>query len=498
MSKYNLNDHFDPNEEYSLKDLSGEIFYEYVIERGKFKDLNQDKTSIKRQLKNDDKTGVIDRIAKHLNFNIYDYSKAIPKKEFEMFQLAKYIYSMEEYGIIQGVNEENIYRIRKIPIINILSKPRLDNIESIISNESEYGKYTRPILDQLHDLVDSQDEILGRLNRANLSWKENIDIFKWNYTACDNAIKNKNKYLEILKTVNDFLENKLLPLLKEFNRPDYYSRDVLEIFYTIVICHNYLSRDNEYLKINAYEIEGVVTEEYTELFSKLEFKILPPDIAEKTILYLKNKSEYNDEEVKNIVSAIKTGAVQCSDKDMIYALERVAQLIHIVEIIKKVSFEDGIDASLFVAMIQEIIFVKNNKVSILNDPLGFTTGNKSLKTILNKKPLSTNDNKLFSEPAIVLLAWEKRIVNRLAINFGYSETMIETQKSELLMYQLKKKIFSFLDYDKIFCVSEIMNGLIDGLSSFDFDGEKNINHVLNKTEELLKIIFNGKNVTQKI
>jgi precorrin-6B methylase 2 len=142
-----------------------------------------------------------------------------------------------------------------------------------------------------------------------------------------------------------------------------------------------------------------------------------------------------------IITLIKYGLGDCENKDIIYAVEHIKPVLKVIEVEKQEDFSEEIDITLLISIIQEIIYVHKEKVKIEVDTVGYKTNKKSMDKLLVQG--------YEKQPAILRIAWENRINNRVLINFNLGEHIIEARKIENTIYKIKREVFSYINIEDI-------------------------------------------------
>lgn len=125
MGYFDIGNTYDPARKVTIAVLCKEIAEENE-KAGKY--TAHDEGYYRDKFKNADQSGIIDKLRKKLDFDIEEIYGNDPKEKFEAFKLLKLLYYIEKDGAPKnrGKSAENT----KIQIIDILSKPRLDNIQT--------------------------------------------------------------------------------------------------------------------------------------------------------------------------------------------------------------------------------------------------------------------------------------------------------------------------------------------------------------------------------
>lgn len=93
-----------------------------------------------------------------------------------------------------------------------------------------------------------------------------------------------------------------------------------------------------------------------------------------------------------------------------------------------------------ISIIQKIIYVHREKVKIKVDTVGYKTKKSMAKLLVQGYE---------EQPAILRIAWENRISNRVMINFNLADHIIEARKIENTIYKIKREVFSYINIEDI-------------------------------------------------
>ena len=406
MGKYDIDASLTSNCKLSLYDLIEEIDNEF------YNNIFKSREAIVWKLKNQQQSGLINKLLNQLHFDIETIAKKSDQAKFEMLKLLKELYIIEKIDIrLSKEKELNDKEIRlsilgpgKIKIIDILSKPRMSNIKTYFSDGGQYGR----VLDILFSDVES-----------------NV------YDSYDR-----------IKLIDDIIAPSWLTIPQE---------GVMNTFFNILLTHRQLCYDNDRIRLNdAIHVDIKPSEKYSALFRKYECKTL---IVEK-VKYLKkslntpNKS-IEVTEVLNLISYFEDIPTE-DHKHYNYAFENITTVLDWImkeKDVKKnsVDFSEAIPLTLFVTIIQEIVNVKKNcnDLKIRIDYSGYNASYTSLLSALKK-----SSDKV--EPALIDV-WNRRIETRFSCNYGAYDNITEKNKAEINLCKIKNYIFRFqnLSYIKI-------------------------------------------------
>lgn len=438
-----MTDKYDENLEYSLKDLTNEILKEYHVAPNCYYE------HVKRRLSNSSNNGIVQRLNKYLSYDIDKNAGDNPVYKFERLQLLNLIYRLDANTIpCQEANTSD----QDVPIINILTKPRMENVESVFSNSNVYGANIRDLIEQIKSIVDPENIQQKEMNDINISWQKMLRRVTFYYVASDEVLDNRDDYLTKLKKLSNYF-SEILTILKKSNKnPESddskfrcniveYKHGVHRTFLNILYVHFFMCYDYENIRL-PLPISVKYDSSYSSAFEKLEKRIFKTDNIAGIAEYIKApKKREENEEMNFIITLIKNGLEGCEDKDIVYAIEHIKPVLKVIEVEKQEDFSEEIDITLLISIIQEIIYVHREKVKIEVDTVGYKTNKKSMAKLLVQG--------YEEQPAILRIAWENRISNRVMINFNLADHIIEARKIENTIYKIKREVFSYINIEDI-------------------------------------------------
>lgn len=416
MSKYNLGQNESEKCALTIADLCKEIAEENPDLEHYSLDTLRDK------FKNHDKSGVIDKLEIKLGFRIEEFDK------YSQLKLLKYLFQLEK---------SSYARIR---IIDILNKPRLDNINTQIAEKSVYGNILSEMKVNIEKELRRESIILKteQLEYITLQWE--IVIQKtFDYVMTEIALDNKEFAYSELERIEYYLKHKVLerlPNVLELNLQ--YNENLFGTFYNILILHESLCFDHDRLRIN-YQIviDDPPENDYIKTFIENEDKwLVKEEYFEILLKKLCNLDETYDSKFGIIIFLIfKKNKLSYEDKkDLEFAFRYVKTLLIWLTEFKKADFSEGYHLGIFVSVIQEIIYANKTKEILKND----FYGNKySQKTLIS----SLKDG--VEASAIAKTAWLFKIENRYSINIGAYKLIKKKRDVEKLIYQIKSKLYQY-------------------------------------------------------
>ena len=277
-----------------------------------------------------------------------------------------------------------------------------------------------------------------------------VTLKLFDYVVSDRALIHPENAAYELDRINIFLNKKILNRL-DFEYPFNleYKDGILKNFFNILNAHKLLCFDNERIDIiyNKNTLPQKPVKEYTDLYLKYEDYRVPWDFLEIIELQLLNRTTNEDAIfILNLISYFQD--IDESDiKHYIYALKHVKNVSTILEKHKGINFSEGINLSIFVAIMQEIIDIKRNKIQVENKYYGRSHTNISLKSCITH---------LEDCNPILKLVLISRIDNRFDINYGSYELLEKKYQIELTLYKIKEIILNYRNLDDLITVNDFI------------------------------------------
>lgn len=428
MGKYNLGMIQDESYKLTIAELCDEI-----ADENKELDANSPDT-LRDKFKNYDRSGLVDKLEDVLNFRIEEF-----EDKYAQLKLLKYLYYIEKNGQSKKRCNDESFRLK---IIDILNKPRLDNIKTSIVSKTEYGVVLSKFKEDISvELVENdRKERNDIISKMNVYW-EHILSKTLDYVTAEMPNERREEALIELKRIEKFLKEKVLNKMPDVNTLTItYSEGLFQVIYNKLICHELLCMEQDRLNIN-YQIciEEEPSEEYVAKFLKYENYNISISNIEK---FIKIIDDENCEEVQFLGSLI-FDRTNISNKDKVElksALKYIKVLLEWIGELKGFDVSKNVPVPIFISALQEIIFVKKNKVKFKNDFYGNKYQARSMLAAL-KKPDTVE--------AVVKVAWVKKVENRYICNIGTIENFKIRRNIENTIYQIKSKIFGYQNLSDI-------------------------------------------------
>lgn len=410
MGYFDLGSSRPENVKITLYELSKEIEKEIDNE-------NLAVDDILKKFKNSHESGIVNHLEKDLDFYIDEYDA------FQALQLLKMLYYYEKDG-------------QRLKLTEILKKPRLENIESSYETNTLYGKYLSELKERLIEVIgeDVAKERLELIYRKNQRWNDILgNILMYAYS--EEGLRPENRY----KTVFDLNNAKRFnadKILGKLGTPTHHkaNEDIFIAFYTMLITHEMVCEQRD--RIESYdsaEIYPSENEEYIKNFLKLEKGLLTEMEQNRIIDKLIDGSK--DVRFYRRMIFRKKGALDKNDIDGLkFVKKHLPTLRKWVMTHKDTGYPDAMYAAWFVTLIQEVLYCKENKITVVNDAYGIQEGRRSLTAIL-KKPDTAQ--------AKQIQMWMIRIENRFGANIGASDLLKTAREAEKTFMEIRKWMLQF-------------------------------------------------------
>lgn len=458
MKKFNLYQCYDKNYIYTFDDLETEILvesYKYWLKNDVYN--LAENNNLYEKFINDDKSGIINKLNEIFGFDIIAIAQGDNKKTFEMFKLLKYLYFLDKHDRIKGMKK---LQEKNFVFLDLLAKPRLENFNTNIPAKSIYGDILEKIRLEISSAVPNGDGLYYRIFQINYNWQYALSKLT-EYILTDIALEDANLSLCELKRIKNLLNENIYCKINNISVPKLQCENILEGFLNIINTHIFLcsNYDNSVIN-NSFIVPVSPSEKYINEYRKFDKVVTTWDILDYSKKFIEkgngedcakllfkmtlNSSEINKEFLKNYKFALKYAKLVGKWFGNYYRMD----------------FDSEIYFPYLIAIMQEIIYVKENKCKIINDYFGYNNKSRKLTSAL-KDPEYTN--------SIVILTWQKRIENRIIANFGQSVLQSEKREIENIVYKIKDYIFSFRNIDDMELVSDF---LLDKFSEIIFSDSK--------------------------
>lgn len=399
--------------------------------------------TIRDKFKNAQESGLINKLNKLFGYNIEE--NISDNEKHKLFKLLKLLYYIEKSGEpkYKAAYEEDL----RIQITDILEKPRLENIQTELSEKSVYGKYFESLYDNVKSEVEDADIRFQKLESINIYW-EYLTEKVFDYVITDRALDEPENALFELERIRRFLQERVLDRLSYDKIPKSSDGGVVNTFYNKLVCHRLMCRDIDRININ-YQIclSPEPSAEYIAEFKKWEGYGVPKKLQADIKDYICSSTE--NEDVKGIIDFVLRGIEKehWKEKAFKFAIKNFDTVLNWWTEGKDIDVKESVPIDIFTVIMQEMVVVNNSKEGFRNDYLGYNNPNRSLSVAV-KKPNEAD--------AVAVEAWKKKLENRTVVNFGASELIKKKREIENCIYQIKQYIYSFNTISEIEFVNEML------------------------------------------
>lgn len=493
MGKYDFNAELKDDCKLTLTDLIQELMDE---RKGTAKGELEEATY--RAAFKDPKSGLISKIKDKVGIDfdecLRDDSKRI---KFDSLKILKCLYEIEKDGIpkkIGGISDRSLIRIT-----NILANPRLENIRSIYSSKSTYGEIFNNLYKKVEEQIPSslKCKILETLDCIDLEWRVITHRIVSYYlsVALKNDIESAKQSMDLLKNFLD--EECLIPLKQDIEKrytdnPSIKICGVMITFFVILKCHELLCMQTDRITVDMCSIEGErCSPDYMKRYHEMYYTLFNIDDWNCLVKYFENNAKDNISdgfvrEVVNLILYDKDSLSQEEIKKYCYVLKKVDFLVKIIQkdgnlfgtkdIIKKVKQQcgyapiygnkfisnDAINTSLLIAIIQECFFIVYNpfdcakkEESLDISYYGYTNKKQTFSSALKKEVLD-------DVHPIMIMAWVKRIENRILMNMGVTKELLAKRREvEMKALEIQNTVYKTNFIFRIFVESDVITKRIN-------------------------------------
>lgn len=441
MGNYDIGSQYSKEKKLTYSSLCRELMEEYSAATGK---VSLGEETYREKIKNVQKSGLINKLNGLLGYDVEENAKDNARERYDLLKLLKVLYYIEKSGEPKYKDYEDDLRIQ---ITDILEKPRLENIQTDLSDKSVYGKYFESLVNNIKVEVDDAEERFEKLEKINQYW-EYLTEKVFDYVITDRALEESENALEELERIQRFLQEKVLARLSYGKIPKQSDDGIMKTFYNKLICHRMMCRDVDRININ-YQIclAPEPSEEYIKNFRKWERYEIPKKLMIDIKDYICTST--TNEDVKDIISMVIYGipTEHRKVKAFRFAIKNFETVLNWWVAGKDVDVSESVAVDTFIVIMQEMIVVNSSKEGLKNDYLGYNNPNRSLSVAV-RKPNEAD--------AVAVEAWKKKLENRTAVNYGASNLIKKKREIEDSIYQIKKYIYSYSRLSDIEFVNEIL------------------------------------------
>jgi len=452
MGKYDIGAVLSEDCKLTYVDLVVELIKEYPIndcdEGQKDEYPTPDQILLYRsKLKNSNESGLIDKLKRCLDYDVEKIARKSSQEQFAMFKLLKLLFSIEKDGEPKYKHGKNT----RTTIIDVIAKPRMSNIITYLSDDSEYGDIFNSLLVKIHDEVDDAEERQNTLDGIDDFWQSVLEKH-YDYVSSNMALRYPEWAMAELKRINSVLKEKILDKLggispASLSKPE----GIMKSFYTLLLLHEKLCYDYDRITINYNTIlENCPSKEYVEMFIKYED--VNVDLETVRLIQKSFEGECDNDmvlEIRKLLSYLD----DIPKEDYTHYKYAFKMLPLVASWLKKqkhgFDFTNGYPASVLATIIQEIVCIKKNpsRYAIRNDFVGYTRNKITLFSALKNAEYSDS---------ILIYAWIARLENRYNLNLGASDLIKEKRQAEIYIFEIKKILYEYRNMEDIKCANKLI------------------------------------------
>ena len=390
-------------------------------------------------------SGINDHLKNDLHFDVDRY------EDFSKCQFLKLIFRYEYENVaIQGR--------KKYRLTEILQNPCLSNISSAYDTETLYGESFDALMRELEYKIgkETAEQRKMLLYEKNQRWNNALsNVRKYAYDEKAISPENREQTEFDLNNIKRFLSNEILDKLKE--PEDKAPVDGIFLsFYTLLVAHEMVCEDED--RVDSYdsiELYPVAEQDYADVFVKYDEYVLTDDMQN---MILDGLIENDHSELINEFRYLIFGSDREVDNED-YSGLRLAKrskndFRKWIETHKPLEIDEGnMIASWFVAMVQEILYCKRNRIKIKNGAFGIKEGRRTLTAAL-KSPESAQ--------AKEIQAWLIRLENRYSADIG-SHNFQAVREIEKLFVKIRRKTldYHFHNWEDLEFVDEALVHMVE-------------------------------------
>ena len=329
----------------------------------------------------------------------------------------------------------------------------------------------------LKDFFGSEDEFVEKHCTPQLNDKDEVFIELGNVqmiinsNTCYHLYKQfeelQEKYIKAIKKMEDIYGANGLEKVDEGYKIATLSRSQYKAFCTFIEKHNadysqkidensiFSNMSSDYLYLKPIELYPVAEQDYADVFVKYDEYVLTDDMQN---MILDGLIENDHSELINEFRYLIFGSDREVDNED-YSGLRLAKrskndFRKWIETHKPLEIDEGnMIASWFVAMVQEILYCKRNRIKIKNGAFGIKEGRRTLTAAL-KSPESAQ--------AKEIQAWLIRLENRYSADIG-SHNFQAVREIEKLFVKIRRKTldYHFHNWEDLEFVDEALVHMVE-------------------------------------
>ena len=395
------------------------------------------------------KSGLLHKLNRLLNFDAKEMTNGSKEEQFKMYKLLKVLYIIEKYGKPKKVRAYDTESEIRIRLLDILSKPRMSNIDTYLVNSNEYENAIDWIISIIKEEVDDAEERIDLVDKVDAQWQY-IAQKQFDYVTSNMALSDTDSALKELVRINNKLDSIILELESQSRTEVMPAEGVMRSFFNLLLNHKQLCYLTDRINMKSFlVIPQKPDDKYVSLYRKYESQVIHVDkihIFKKSLKAKESPAIVTD--LFNLLSYFEE--IADSDyKHYNYAFDHCETVLSWLMREKDGSdFSKEVPMSVFVSVIQEIVYIKKNindfKIKI--DYYGYKASKVSVLSALKKQ----EENEVSS---VLVDIWIRRIENRFCGNFGVGDLIAEKNKAEIKTLVIRKYILSNIDMNILSAVN---------------------------------------------
>lgn len=384
------------------------------------------------------KSGLLYKLKKVLNFDAKKMVKDSKEEQFRMYKLLKVLYKFEKFGEPKKVRAYDTEHKIRIRIIDILAKPRMSNINTYFVDSNQYDNAIDQLISLIKVEVDNADARISIFDEIDDNWQY-LAQKQFDYVTSDMALSDPETTLKELKRINRKLDTIIDEINTESQMDAIPTEGVMTTFFNMLLNHKKLCYLTDRISMESFLLPPQKPDDkFIALFKKYESQVILVDKIPVLMKALKAKD--NPEIMTDLLNLLcYFEEIPESDyKHYNYAFEHCRIVLQwLMKEKDGVDFSDEVPMSVFVSVIQEIVYIKKNTndFKVKNDYFGFNPSGISLMSALKKTDAT-------EVPSVLVDIWIRRIENRFCANYGAFNLIAEKNKAEIKTLVIRKHIFS--------------------------------------------------------
>ena len=293
--------------------------------------------------------------------------------------------------------------------LDMLAKPRLENFDTTLPVKSLYGETFEKVRSDINKVVPKSDELYNRFFKINYNWQFLLSKLS-TYILEGLSFELPKISLKELIRIKRAFDEKICSKINNISPQKNSGENVFEDFLSILNSQSFLCSTHDNIIINnTCVLPDTPSHEYVTQYMNFDKIVTTWEVLDLSKEFL--KIAQGDDGVKYLLKMClnSDNVTDCFLRNYKYALNHSKIVAKWFGNYLNMDMEAEINFTFLVAIIQEIMFLKENKNEnkIINDYFGYNNKYRTLTSAL-KDPEYTNP--------IVLLTWQKRIENRIMTN----------------------------------------------------------------------------------